>query len=77
MFKRTLNKKVYMILPKYLQMIYQIIAIITRHLQKSMNHVGFTCSKSTMETLDQCVKFGNFEHISHLARMSLLLRFSR
>ena len=45
---------------------------------------AFTCSKLTIETLEQGVKYVrsgvfivNFEHISHLVLVFLLLTFSR
>ena len=38
---------------------------------------AITYSKLTIETLEQGVKYINFEHISHLALVFLLLTLSR
>ena len=46
--------------------------------QKFFSHPENTCSKLTIETLEQEVKYiVNFEHISHLILMFILVTFSR
>ena len=45
--------------------------------QISLTHPAITCSKLTIETLEQGVFIVNFEHISDLVLVFLLLTLSR
>ena len=58
-----------------------ILAILFSLLTHSISQLAFTCSRSTIQTLEQRVKYGvyifNFEDISYLILVLLLLTLSR
>ena len=53
-------------------MVHQKINLISM-VKDALSQPAFTCSKLTIETLEQGVKYVNFEHISHLVLVFLLL----